>query len=788
MAKKIIRKINGKVNNRKAVKIFWIVFLAPVALLLFLLLLTGIGVFGKLPSFDDLENPKSNLATEIYAEDGEMIGSFFVQNRSYTSYEDLSPALVAALVATEDARYYSHSGIDFLGLTRVAVKTVALGQKQGGGSTITQQLAKNLYDTRDTATYNYAVTRFSHLVISKLKEWITAVRLEYNYTKEEIVAMYFNTVAYGSNAYGIKSAARTFFNKTPDQLTIEEAAMLVGVVNAPTRYSPVRNPDNALRRRNTVIARMEKRGFLTRQERDSISALPIQLDYRPISHDAGTGTYFREMLRQVMTARRPDRADYTNDWDYEQDVRAWDENPIYGWCDKNRKSDGTPYNLYRDGLKIYTTVNSAMQRYAEEALWDQMKEIQPRMDAQVKRTKQLFIGVGKDEAEHIVTRAMRQTDRYRNLKNAGLSPEAIRKNFEEPAPMRIFTYGGEIDTVMTPRDSILHHKRYMRAAFMAMDPATGYVKAYVGGPDFRFFKYDMVRQGKRQVGSTIKPFIYTFAVDHLGLTPCTKVPNLPVSIETTNGDAWSPREAGRVVYDGVEKPLRWGLANSRNNYSAWIMKQAKQPSAVADFIHKIGIKSYIDPVPALCLGTSDVSLYEMVGAYGTFANRGVFTEPMFVTRIEDRQGNVLSTFTARTSDAISEQTAYTMLGMLRNVVNAGTAGRLRRMGFTADMGGKTGTSQRNSDAWFMGVTPKIVAGAWVGGEDRSVHFHSAGEGAVAALPIFGGFMKRVYADKRLGITEKDQFPLPVGSVVYNCDEEEAEASVPEEDYDDEFFE
>ena len=775
------KKILERLQTPKAVRWFWIILCAPVALILLLLLLTRLGTFGKLPTFEELENPKSNLATEIYSDDGEMIGSFFIQNRSYVDYNELSPALVAALISTEDMRFYSHSGIDFISLARVAVKTLALGnRRQGGGSTITQQLAKNLYP-RDTAVYNNPISKGSKLVISKLKEWITAVMLEYNYTKEEIITMYLNTVPYGSNAYGIKSAARTFFNKLPSELNVQEAAMLVGVVNAPTRYSPRSNPDRALARRNTVISRMREKGYLTRAQRDSIQALPIELDFRPISHNAGTGTYFREMLRMVMTSGKPSRESFgpgaAGDWDYRQAVEQWESNPLYGWCDKNVKANGQPYDLYRDGLKIYTTVNATMQRYAEQAVWEQMGEtVQPMMDRVTKARGSVFSDISKDEREAIMRRAKKNSDRYRQMKRAGATDAEIDKAFATPVPMRVFSYKGDRDTVMSPDDSLMYYKKFLRASFMAVDPSNGYVKAYVGGTSYRYFKYDMAKQGRRQVGSTIKPFVYTFAIEQLDLTPCTQVPNLPVTIETDN-EPWSPREASKVVYDGEWKPLRWGLANSRNNYSAWIMKQARQPQAVADFIHKFGIRSYIDPVYALCLGTSDFSLFELVGAYGTFANRGVHVDPIFVTRIEDRHGNVLANFTSPSQDAISEQSAYTMLGMLKRVVNAGTAGRIRALGLKADMGGKTGTSQKNSDAWFVGVTPKLVAGAWVGGE-----------GSRIALPIFANFMKKVYGDSKLGITEKDQFPIPVNAVSYDCDESaEPAAALPSSGGGDEFF-
>ena len=788
----------------KMIKWIWCVALAPFAFVGVLLLLTALGVFGRMPSFEELENPRSNLATEIYSEDGKVIGTFFVQNRSYVQYADLFPSdstlrirldryevppIVAALISTEDIRFRGHSGIDIPSLARVAVKTLLMqNTSQGGGSTITQQLAKNLFP-RDTARNRGAVVRKAKLVTAKLKEWITALKLEYNYTKEEIAAMYLNTVEFGSNAYGIKSAAHTFFNKEPDELNVQEAAVLVGVVNAPTRYSPVRNPDNALARRNLVLSRMEEAGALTRRQRDSIAALPIVLNYRPVSHNEGSATYFREMLRLVMNAERPKRSQFYNEWDYDQAVKEYDENPLYGWCLKNRKADGTPYNIYRDGLKIYTTINSVMQSYAEQAVQRQMeKEIQPKMDAQYRSTKTLFIGADREERERIMRHAVRYSDRYREMKNAGASEKQIQAAFDKPCDMKVFTYKGERDTLMTPRDSILHHKRIMRAAMVALDPRTGFVKAYVGGPNFRYFKYDMAKQGKRQIGSTIKPFVYTFAIDHLGMTPCTMVPNLPTTIETANGTAWSPKEAGNVEYDGVLHPLSWGLARSRNNYSAWIMKQAKQPAAVADFIHNMGIRSYIDPVPALALGSSESNVFELVSAFSTFANQGVHTDAIFVTRIEDRQGNLIASFIPQSQDAVSERTAYTMLTMLQGVVNAGTAGRLKwQFGFNdVEIGGKTGTSNQNRDAWFMCVAPKLVAGAWVGGEDQSVHFVRGGEGSVMALPIVGDFMKRVYDDGRFGIGRGDQFLRPAMMPRYDCDEE-VDPGKPDTSDEDDFF-
>ena len=792
-------------NKRKVVRAMWAVVMIPVGLLFLMLILAATGAFGRMPSFEELENPKSNLATEIYGDNGHIIGTFFVQNRSYVQYEELFPQdsakhitldgrdvppVVAALIATEDERFRNHSGIDIPSLFRVGIKTIALrDHSQGGGSTITQQLAKNLFP-RDTVRDRGKIARTSKLVQSKFKEWITALKLEHNYTKEEIAAMYLNTVGYGSNAYGIKSAASTFFGKAPNELNIQEAAMLVGVVNAPTRYSPVRNPENALARRNLVINRMRKVGAISRQICDSLTALPITLNYKPISHNEGEATYFREMLRNVMNAKRPTRRQFLTDWDYEQAVKEYDENPLYGWCHKNEKADGTPYNIYRDGLRIYTTINPTMQRYAEQAVQKQMESvIQPRMDRQVKATGVLFQDLEKEEIEAIIKRAMKNSDRYREMKKTGLTEKEIFASFNEKCQMRVFTFKGERDTVMSPRDSILHHKRIMRASLVAMDPRSGQVKAYVGGPNFRYFKYDMAKQGKRQIGSTVKPFIYTFAIDQLGLTPCTYAPNLPVSIETPAG-IWSPKEAGKVEYDGVLHPLYWGLANSRNNYSAWIMKQAKQPETVADFLHNMGIKSYIYPAYALCLGAFESNVFELVSAYSTFVNEGVHIDPIFVTRIEDRQGNLISSFIPQSQDAVNKHTAYTMLTMLNRVITAGTGGRLQwQFGLEKmDIGGKTGTSNENRDAWFICVTPTLVAGSWVGGEDQSVHFKSQGEGSVMALPIVGEFLKRSYDDPRLGMSRNAKFSRPEGWESYDCPKElEANAAATQQTTSDEFF-
>ncbi|MFR9620384.1 MAG: transglycosylase domain-containing protein [Rikenellaceae bacterium] len=765
----------------------WIVAIVPFVGLFTMLWLTNSGAFGRLPSFEELEDPKSNFASDIFSEEGEILGSFFIENRSHMQYSELfpldegmlvaldgevMPPIAAALIATEDERFKGHGGVDVPSLYRVGIRTLlSRDASQGGGSTITQQLAKNLFP-RDTTRYTSTMSRYSKLVTTKFKEWITAIRLEYNYTKEEIVAMYLNTVFYGSNAYGIKAAAETFFNKHPNELNIQEAATLVGLVNAPTKYSPVTNIENSVVRRNTVLRRMVNAGAISSDMGNYLSSLPIELDYNPISNNYGQATYFREMLRLTLNAKRPERKNFSNAWDYEQAVKTYDENPIYGWCLKNKKADGTQYNIYRDGLKIYTTINAKMQRHAEDAVQMQLQNtIQPMMDQQAARNGTIFVDAPEESEEQIVYQAMRYSDRYFHLLSYGMSHDRIMATFDVECPTKVFTFEGVRDTIMTPRDSILHHKRIMRASFVAIEPQSGELKAYIGGPNFRYFKYDMAKQGKRQMGSTIKPLLYTFAIDHLGLTPCTLVPNLPVTIDVPGSTPWSPKESGNVVYNGALNPLKWGLARSRNNYSAWIMKQAKQPKAVAEFINNLGIKSYIDPVPSLCLGTSESNVYEVVSTYATFANKGVYTEPIFVTRIEDRQGNVIANFVPKSQDAISERTAYTMLEMLKDVVKGGTAVRLTwAYGFrNMDIGGKTGTSQKNRDAWFVGVTPKIVAGAWVGGEDQLVHLESGGEGNVMALPIVGEFLTRVYDDETLNITRKDKFTRPLGMPNYDCE-------------------
>lgn len=762
-------------------------------------ILISIEYFGPMPTFEDLENPKSNLASEVISEDHKVLGAYYFQNRSFVSYENLSPNVVRALLATEDIRFYRHSGIDMRGLGRVFVKTILLGNREaGGGSTITQQLAKNLFP-RDTSRYNFFVAKYAHLAVSKFKEWITSVKLEKNYTKNEIIAMYLNIVEFGSNSFGIKSAAKTFFNTSPDSLKVEQAALIVGLVNAPSKYNPVRNPQRSLERRNFVLSQMNKYGLLTQNAYDSIVKIPINLKYKLQDQNVGLGTYFRETLRQLLNAKHPEPENYFDEADFKADSIQWATNPIYGWCNKNIKPDGTPYSLYRDGLKIYTTINSKMQLYAEQAVDKHLgRFLQIEFDYEQKNLGYRLFDkkLTPEQIKSIMLHAMKQTERYRLLRNNGVSMDSIYANFHKKIPMTVFTWKGERDTLMTPMDSIKHYKRFFRAGFMAMDPHTGGVKAYVGGPSFRYFKYDPVLQSKRQVGSTIKPFLYTLAMQE-GYKPCYKVPNVPQTfierLRTKDGSlkdsTWTPKNSGNTKYDGKMVTLKWGLANSVNYISAWLIKQFT-PQAVSDIIKKMGVSSKITAVNSIFLGTSEVTLFEMVGAYSTFANKGVHVEPLMITRIEDKNGNVLANFTPQKSEAISEQTAYLMLNLLEGVINEGTGIRLRQTyELPGPIAGKTGTTQNHSDGWFMGILPNLVAGVWVGAEDRSVHFEKIGlgQGASMALPIYALFLDKVYKDARLGISPTDQYdkPLLYGNVDFDCDNKKGKK--PKEINEDDFF-
>ena len=762
--------------KKKIIKWFWIIVAAPFAILI--LAVTLVGLFAEIPSFEELEHPDNKLATQVIAENGEVLTTFHIENRTYVSYEELSPYLVAAAVATEDARFYEHSGIDMKSLARVLVKTILMqDSSQGGGSTITQQLAKTLYPRRQVDS---RIPGWSAVVMvqTKLKEWITAVKLERDYTKNEIMDMYLNSIFFGSGAYGVKAASETFFSKEPADLTVEEAALLVGMVNKPTRYNPVLNPDYSLQRRNFVIGQMERNGYLTEAERDSLCNIPIQLQYQVLDHNAGLAPYFRDMLRRDMNAEKPERSEYQYAEDYAQDSLRWREDPIYGWLNKNRKPDGSSYDLDRDGLRIYTTINYKMQQYAEEAVDEYLGgHLQNLFDQEVrwKRNKPFANSVDDKTAEMLMQQARRWSDRYRLQHRAGKSDAEIYAQFSEPARMRVFAWNdkGYVDTTMTPDDSIRYYKSILRCGFVAIEPGTGHVKAYVGGPDYRYFKYDNVSQGKRQIGSTVKPFLYTLAMQE-GMTPCDKVVNLPQTFVLYDGTTWTPRSTDRAEYIGQTVTLRWGLSRSSNNISAYLMKEFG-PSALAAMMRQMGISTHIDEVYSLCVGPAEVNVFDMVSAYNTFPSHGTYVYPQYVTRITDSEGVEIGRYSTRKREAISEQTAYLMVDLMKAVINEGTGTRLRSVyGLKGEIAGKTGTTNDNSDGWFIGYTPNITAGVWVGGEDRQVHFNSLalGSGSNMSLPIWGIWMKKCLADPTIGWSEFDTFAPPAtGALTFDCDTE-----------------
>ena len=759
-------------EKKKIITWFWILISTPFAALAVALLL--VSLFTHIPSFEELEDPRSNLATQILAENGEVLTTYHIENRSYISFDDLSQGLKDAIVATEDARFYRHSGIDFKSLARVGVKSVLLGNRRGGGggSTLSQQLAKSLFP-RDTAKSSIPGAKIFVLGVNKLKEWITAVKLERNYTKQEILSMYMNAVFFGSNAYGIKAAANTFFAKEPIDLTIEESALLVGMVNMPTRFNPVRHPERALTRRNFVLGQMSKYGYITDQQRDSLRQLPITLDYQRQDHIAGRAPYFRDMLKKLMNAQKPKRSSYSNYEDYRSDSLQWATDPLYGWINKNPKPDGTKYNLDKDGLKIYTPINAKMQQYAEEAVAEHLgRDLQPQFNRELrwKNNKPFDNSTPRETINSIMKQARRWSDRYRIMKNNGVPEKEILQSFDKPVKMRVFSWKGEIDTTMTPNDSIRYYKSFLRAGFLAIEPGTGNVKAYVGGNNYKYFKYDQVKQGKRQVGSTFKPFLYTLAMQG-GYTPCDKVVNVPQSF-VVGEDIWTPKSTDKPEWIGRTVTLKWGLTKSSNNISAYLMKQFG-PQALVNMAHTMGIKTWLDPVYSLCVGSADVPVYQMVSAFNTFPGLGVYAEPLFVTRIEDKNGNLLSTFTSRKREAISEKTAYLMVNLMQGVVNEGTAARIRYKYIPqGDVAGKTGTTNDQSDGWFIGYLPKLTAGVWVGAEDRQVHFAglALGGGSNMALPIWGIFMKKVLEDGTLGVTKEDKFTIPNGfDIVLDCD-------------------
>ena len=732
---------NENTNINRIIRLMWFTFIGLVAFVGLLFYSISIGWLGFMPSFEELENPKSNLASEIYSADQVLLGKYYIENRSNIHFDELSPNLVEALVATEDARFYEHSGVDLRALMRV-FKGVITGNRAGGGSTITQQLAKNLFPREEKSKLQ--------LVTQKFKEWVIATKLEYNYTKHEIIAMYFNTVTFGSNSYGIKTASKTYFAKLPSELNREEASMLVGMLKAPSYYNPVRNHDRALKRREIVLSQQRNYKYITQQEYDSLRNTPLDMSrYRRADHKVGLATYFREYLRAEMKQ----------------------------WCKTHYKTDGEPYNLYRDGLRIYTTINSKMQRYAEEAVAEHLGEdLQPAFFRHWSNKKRYpnapFFRLTKKETARIMRSGMKRSSRYywMNVRNA--PQDSIDLAFSTPTHMRVFSWHGDIDTVMTPMDSVLYYKSFLQTGVMSVEPQTGYVRAYVGGIDYHHFQYDHVTKGKRQVGSTFKPFVYASAMQEMGYDPCTQVPNIPVSFPMPDGQPlYTPKNSGDDR-EGEMVSLQWALANSVNYISAFLIKQVK-PGKVIELARKMGVKSNIDPVPAICLGTPSLSVYEMVGATATYPNKGVFQKPIFITRIEDKNGNVLETFTSEATDALDDITAYKMLSLMEGVVKYGTGVRLRlKYKMKQHIAGKTGTTDNNSDGWFMGLTPELVTGVWVGAEDRSVHFRSThlGQGANMALPIWALYMKRVYADSTINISQ-EPFEMPQGFTVneYDCE-------------------
>ena len=714
------------------------------------------GWIGYMPDLEDLQNPISRYASQVYSVDGKILGTYNMnrENRVHVDYNGISPYLVKALVATEDERFYDHSGIDFIALTRAIVKRGILGQKSaGGGSTITQQLAKQLYSSTAKSTLER--------LLQKPIEWVIAVKLERFYTKEEIITMYLNYFDFLHNAVGIKTAADVYFDKDPKNLTLTESATLIGLCKNPSYFNPVRYPERCTERRNVVLGQMLKAGYLTNEEYQKAHDEPLALNFHRVDHKDGIATYFREFLRQYIMAKKPKIEDYPS-WNHVQfaiDSLAWETDPLYGWCNKNFKKNGEPYNVYTDGLKIFTTIDSRMQRYAEEAVLQHVgKYLQPAFtkENRTKPNAPFTNALTAAEVRSILNRSIRQSERYRAMKEQGATESEIQKAFRTPVEMSVFTYHGDVDTVMTPLDSIRYIKSFLRSGFVSMDPRNGAVKAYVGGVDFTHFTYDMATQGRRQVGSTIKPFLYALSMSN-GMSPCDVAPN----VQRSYGN-WTPRNSSRSRY-GQMVTLKWGLAQSNNWISAYLMSRIN-PQDFLRILRDFGINTYgVYPSIVLCLGPNEASVCEMVSAYTTFANHGIHCSPMFVSKIEDNDGNVIATFQPRMNEVISEESAYKMLEMLKAVMDGGAGRRMRyKYKIECDMGGKTGTTNRNADAWFMGFTPSLVSGCWVGGEDRDIHFDSTrmGQGANMALPIWAYYMKKVFADRSLGYDPNEKFDIP----------------------------
>ncbi len=733
---------------------FWIIYFALLGIVFLIFFGISQAWFGYMPSFEELENPERNLAAEVYSADNYMLGTYYIENRSDIHFRDLPPHLVQALLATEDIRFRDHAGVDVKALGRVIFGLLS-GNYSGGGSTLTQQLAKNLFPRGNLSKWE--------LVGRKLKEWVTAIKLEKNYSKEEIMAMYLNTVSFGHHAYGIKSAALTFFNKSVDSLNLQESALLVGVVNAPTWYSPVRNPERAFDRRNLVLGQMLKYGFVNDSVYDTVSSIPIDMTrFNVQDHTSGMARYFREYLRAEMKE----------------------------WCKHHFHPDGTAYNLYKDGLKIYTTIDSRMQRYAEEAMHEHLGlDLQPAFYKHWEGyTWAPFVfekDVIEEEVEKLMKRAMLRSDRYRIMKSAGIPADSIELSFNIPYEMTVFSWNGPIDTLMTPMDSIRYYKFLLQSGLLSMEPNTGAVKAYVGGIDYKYFKYDHATQSRRQVGSTFKPFLYTLAMQEGEFSPCYKVANIQYTVDLPTGEIWAPRNSS-TTHIGEMVTLKWALANSNNWISAFLMRRYS-PLSVIRMARNMGVKSSIDPVPSIALGSCDLSLYEMVGAMNTFSNKGMYVKPLFITRIEDKNGNVIESFVPERKEAMSEETAYLMLELMKGVVESGTGIRLKlKYGYNNPVAGKTGTTQNQSDGWFMGIVPQLTTGVWTGCEDRSAHFRTItlGQGANMALPIWALYMKKVYDDPSLNYSKGDfEKPLKELSLELDCDKYDANENPVEEDID-----
>ena len=751
---------------RKYIKIFWSLFGIGILLIIILFSLVANGKLGFMPSFTELENIETSLASEVYSCDSVVIRKFFYkENRTYVPYEQISQNVITALIATEDERFYHHSGIDIRGLLRVAKVVVTGNESSGGGSTISQQLAKMLFPREE-------MDRKINLAFRKFREWVIAVKLERNFTKEEILTMYLNKFDFLNLAVGIKSAAQIYFGTTPDRLTLEQGAMLIGMAKNPSLFNPVRRPELVRQRRNVVLDQVRKYGSISKAQYNELKARPLSLNYHKEDFKTSPGIYFTEYLRTTLMAQKPDRSRYGawQNQQFREDSIEWATNPLYGWCNKNPKPDGTPYNIHSDGLKIYSTIDIRMQKYAEYAIRQHLSvEIQPVFNQRIRglRNPPFPNAMSDDEAHNLLNIAVKQSEHYRQLKSQGMNQQEILREFKKPAEMTVFSWRGEIDTTMTPLDSVKYTLGFLRSAMMTMETKTGHVKAWVGGPNYKYFMYDMVKLGKRQVGSTVKPFLYTLAMQN-GYSPCTMVPNAEQTFYLADGTTWTAKNSGNTDYDGQMVTLKWGLANSVNQVSGWVMKQFN-PESMANMMRKMGITSPIDAVPSMFLGTSDVSIYEMVGAYGTFANHGVYTKPIFVTRIEDKNGNILARFSPDHHDAIDPKTAYLMLNLMEGVVNEGTSQRLRREGLiygnlTADIAGKTGTTQNQSDGWFMGITPELVTGVWTGGDLRAIHFEglTMGQGANMALPVYGYFMNKLYRDRTLGYSQQTRFEAPEG--------------------------